>query len=159
MIAATQTPLKNYPLCAPIGAGMVLRREAAQVWLDAPDPGLTDRRGGELTSGGDNDIVLTLFGAGWDVAYFPDLSLTHLIPASRLDPEYLARLNRGIQKSWVQVLARHHICPWPPIPSWTLAARHFRAWFIHRAWTSDAARIRWQGICGKFEGLANLSSI
>ena len=156
IIAPAEMPPRAYPRCAPIGAGMVLRREAAQAWLDAPDPGLTDRRGNELTSGGDNDIVLTLFAAGWDIAYFPELSLTHLIPCGRLSPTYLARLNRGIQKSWVQVLSRHRVCPWARIPSWTVAPRKLKAWFVQRAWSGIAARIRWQGVCGHFDGLATL---
>ncbi|MEJ1971704.1 MAG: glycosyltransferase [Lacunisphaera sp.] len=152
--AAAESPLRGYPRCAPIGAGMVLRREAADVWLAAPDRGLTDRRGSELTSGGDNDIVLTLFAAGWGVGYFPELQLTHLIPAGRLDAGYLARLNRGIQKSWVQVLARHGICPWPPIATWTVPLRQFKAWFTCRAWRGAVGQIRWQGACGHFEGRA-----
>jgi len=154
IIAPAENPPLTYPLCAPIGAGMVLRREAAQVWLDTPDRGLTDRRGGELTSGGDNDIVLTLAFAGWGVAYFPELSLTHLIPQGRFNPIYLARLNRGIQKSWVQVLTRHHLCPWEHIPAWTVAPRRLKAWFAYRAWSGHAAHVRWQGACGRFEGLA-----
>ena len=75
-----------------------------QAWLDARTGGsgvLTDRRGNELTSGGDNDIVFCVMQAGWEVAYVPQLSLTHLIPAGRLEAGYLARLNRGIQKSCV----------------------------------------------------------
>jgi glycosyltransferase involved in cell wall biosynthesis len=154
IVASAETPPRAYPPCAPIGAGMVLRREAASAWLDAPESGLTDRRGGELTSGGDNDIVLALFAAGWDVAYFPELSLTHLIPAARLEADYLARLNHGIQKSWPQVLARHGLHPWPSVPTWTLPLRKLKAWFAHRAWSSPAARIRWQGVCGRFDGLA-----
>lgn len=154
IIARADTPLRAYPRGAPIGAGMVLRREAAVAWLDAPDSGLSDRRGRELTSGGDNDIVLKLFAAGWSVAYFPELVLTHLIPAGRLDSSYLARLNRGIQKSWVQVLARHGVCPWPSMPAWTLGLRKLKAWLNHRAWASPAGHIRWQGACGHFEGRA-----
>jgi glycosyltransferase involved in cell wall biosynthesis len=157
IVAPAEIPPRAYPRCAPIGAGMVLRREAAQAWLDAPANGLTDRRGGELTSGGDNDIVLSVFSAGWDVAYFPELALTHLIPAARLDPAYLARLNRGIQKSWPQVLARHGLRPWQPIPAWTVPLRKLKAWLAHRAWSSPAARIRWQGICGRFEGLSMIA--
>lgn len=152
ILAPAEMPPRQYPACAPIGAGMVLRRSAALAWLDAPDRGLTDRRGGELTSGGDNDIVLTIFGAGWSVAYFPQLLLTHLIPAQRLQPAYLARLNRGIQKSWVQVLTRHGVCPWPPVAAWTVPLRQARAWLVHRAWSGHAARIRWQGACGHFAG-------
>ena len=143
----------NYPECAPIGAGLALRREAAQCWLATSiDRALSDRRGGELTSAGDNDIVLTLLEHGWLVGYFPELSLTHLIPADRLDPAYLARLNRGIQKSWMQVLTKHGANPWPAVPAWTVPLRQGRAWFTHRAWSGPAAQIRWRGACGHFEG-------
>ena len=143
----------TYPACAPIGAGMALRRAAAEAWLRAPSiNGLSDRRGAELTSSGDNDIVLSLMRAGWEAGYFPELSLTHLIPAGRLDPLYLARLNRGIQKSWMQVLTQHEANNWPPIPGWSVPLRQLKAWFTYRAWTSPAARIRWQGACGHFAG-------
>ena len=67
-------------------------------------------------------------------------------------PGYLARLNRGIQKSWVQVLAQHDASPWPPLTASGAALRKFRAWFTHRAWSSPAAHIRWQGACGHFAG-------
>lgn len=143
----------TYPACAPIGAGMALRRVAAEAWLAAPATArLSDRRGGALSSSGDNDIVLALMRAGWEVGYFPELSLIHLIPAGRLDPLYLARLNRGIQKSWMQVLTQHDANDWPPVPGWTVPFRQLKAWFTYRAWTSPAARIRWQGACGHFEG-------
>lgn len=142
-----------YPAFAPIGAGMALRREAVQRWLtDSSAAPLSDRRGGELSSAGDNDIVLTLLRHGWEVAYFPELSLTHLIPAARIDPPYLARLNRGIQKSWMQVLTKHGANPWPPIARWTAPLRKARAWFAYRAWSSPTTHIRWQGACGHFEG-------
>ncbi len=149
------TSCNEYPLCAPIGAGMALRRAAAKAWLDAAGHReLTDRRGDELTSGGDNDIIFSLMRVGWEVAYFPDLTLTHLIPAGRLQPRYLARLNRGIAKSWVQVLRRHDACPWPNIPRWTVRWRQLKSWLAYRAWNSPAAHIRWQGACGHFEGRA-----
>jgi glycosyltransferase involved in cell wall biosynthesis len=143
----------EYPVAAaPIGAGMALRREAARQWMDADEGGISDRRGDALTSGGDNDIVLAVMRRGWEVAYFPELSLTHLIPASRLEPGYLARLNRGIQQSWMQVLSRHDANPWPAIEGWTVPLRQLKAWFTYRAWSGPAARIRWQGACGHFEG-------
>ena len=142
-----------YPRCAPVGAGMALRREAVQPWLTAPLASeLTDRRGTELSSGGDNDIVLTLMKHGWDVGYFPELSLTHLIPAGRIERDYLARLNRGIAKSWIQVLRKHDASPWQPIPRWTLPLRRLKAWITHRAWVGPTEYIRWQGACGHFEG-------
>ncbi len=145
----------DYPAFAPIGAGMAIRRPAWQAWLDAnpaPGPGLSDRRGNELSSGGDNDLVLCAMRAGWEVGYFPALSLTHLIPASRLEADYLARLNRGIQTSWMQVLTRHDANPWPPLSRPGAALRKARSWLVQRAWSSPAARIRWQGACGHFDG-------
>jgi glycosyltransferase involved in cell wall biosynthesis len=145
----------HYPDFAPIGAGMALRRPAWTAWLDARGStaaGLSDRRGGELTSSGDNDIVLCAMRAGWEAGYFPQLALTHLIPAGRLEAGYLARLNRGIQKSWMQVLALHEANPWPPLTAAGATLRKVKAWFTLHAWSSPAARIRWQGVCGHFEG-------
>lgn len=145
-----------YPRCAPIGAGMALRRAAIESWLgQSTSSSLTDRQGAELTSAGDNDIVLSVMQAGWEVGYFPELSLMHLIPASRLEPAYLGRLNRGIQKSWMQVLARHAASPWPKLSATGARLRQAKAWFVHRAWSSPAAHIRWQGACGHFEGRVN----
>ena len=143
----------EYPACAPIGAGMALRRSAAQSWLERNSHGaLTDRRGNELSSGGDNDMVFCILRAGWKVGYFPTLKLKHLIPANRLEAAYLARLNRGIHKSWMQVLTFHDANPWPPIPAWTVPLRQMKAWFTYRAWSNPAAFVRWQGACGHFEG-------
>jgi glycosyltransferase involved in cell wall biosynthesis len=157
LIAPAAAAHRQYPPYAPIGAGMVLRRKAAQAWLDAPPRDLTDRRGSELSSGGDNDIVLTLCAAGWDVAYFPELVLTHLIPPGRLDPGYLARLNEGIQRSWVRVLSLHGQRPWPPIARWTVPIRSARAWIREGAWRGPAQRIRWRGAHGRFLGRADIA--
>ena len=148
-----QTGHNEYPLFAPVGAGMALRRSAVQPWLaDSASGQLPDRRGRELTSGGDNDIILTVLRQGWKVAYFPELVLQHLIPAGRTERGYLARLNRGIASSWMQVLSRHDANPWPPIPGWSVPFRQGRAWFSYRAWAGPAEYIRWQGACGHFEG-------
>jgi len=147
----------GYPSCAPVGAGMAIRRSAWTTYTDSVNRDSTapsDRTGGELTSGGDNDIVLRVLRAGWEVGYFPQLSLNHLIPAGRLSREYLARLNHGIAKSWVQVLDRHGIRPWPPAPRWQVALRKWRAYLQYRAWRGPAEYVRWKGACGQFEGRA-----
>jgi len=76
----------EYPACAPIGAGMRSARGRPGV---AGRPGHRRAAGPprrELTSGGDNDIILTALAAGWAVAYFPTLSLTHLIPPTASSP-------------------------------------------------------------------------
>lgn len=152
-VSAAGPSVREYPTCAPIGAGMAVRRAAIADWLRAPAASyLSDRRGGALTSAGDNDIVLSVVHAGWQVAYFPELVLTHLIPESRLAPEYLARLNRGIQQTWMRVLTLHGVNPWQPIRRWTLPVRQAKAWWTYRAWSGPSAHIRWQGACGHFEG-------
>lgn len=142
-----------YPMGAPIGAGLALRTKLARQWsADRETMLLTDRTGESLTSGGDNDIVLHLLHAGHACAYFPELALTHLIPASRLDAAYLARLNYGIQCSWMQVLSLHGANPWPPLMPWGARLRQLRAWFTYRGWQHPAGHIRWAGACGHFAG-------
>jgi glycosyltransferase involved in cell wall biosynthesis len=112
---------------------------------------LTDRKGDSLASAGDNDLVFTILRDGWNVGYFPQLKVTHLIPSSRLTVDYLARANRGVQRSWVEVLRKHDACPWTLIGRSTLALRKSKAWFANRAW-SPGGKIRWNGCCGNFEG-------
>jgi glycosyltransferase involved in cell wall biosynthesis len=152
---------QSYPAFAPLGAGMGLRRAAAEAYVRevqrSDRPPLTDRRGRSLASGGDNDIVLTVLAAGWEVGYFPELRLVHLMPAGRLTRSYLARLHQGMARSWVQVLAQHGIRPWHRIPRWTLLPRKVKAFFHQRAWAGPAAFVRWRGACGTLEGRAELA--
>jgi len=150
----------GYPLFAPVGAGMVLRRAVVEDYAlqlaRGLRPTLSDRRGQQLTSGGDNALVLAALEAGWQVGYFPQLSLRHLIPAGRTTRDYLGRLNHGIARSWVQVLASHGICPWPAASPWLVWPRKLRAYWTYRAWRDAAAYVRWCGACGYFEGRALL---
>jgi glycosyltransferase involved in cell wall biosynthesis len=153
-------PGAPWPNFAPVGAGLAIRRADALAYADAlarePERRGLDRTGSQLTSGGDNDLVFTALHRGGDIGYFPDLRVTHLIPAARLEPSYLARLNRGIMRSWVRVLARHGQCPWRPIAPTTVALRVAKAWIRERPWRSPAALIRWSGARGQFEGLADI---
>lgn len=143
----------EYPVFAPIGAGMAIRRAAWEAWLHSPTRHLlSDRRGGELTSGGDNDIVLCAMRAGWEVGYFPTLILTHLIPPERTTADYLARLNRAIQHSWMRVLSNHDANPFSSLGLANAGLRKAKAWFTFRAWAGQREYIRWRGACGHFEG-------
>jgi glycosyltransferase involved in cell wall biosynthesis len=153
-------PDVHWPDFAPVGAGLVVRRAGAQAYANAldrdPARRALDRRGRSLGSGGDNDLVFALLHAGGDVGYFPELQLTHLIPSSRLEVEYLARLNEGIMRTWVVVLKLHGQCPWPAIASWTVPLRTARAWWRFQPWHSPAHRVRWRGAVGQFKGQADL---
>ncbi|HEY3756153.1 MAG TPA: glycosyltransferase [Opitutaceae bacterium] len=142
----------QYPAFGPAGAGMAARREAMEAWLKTGHPFLTGRQGKKLGSGEDNDIVLCAMKAGWAVGYFPELTLVHLIPAGRLAPDYLARLNYGIQESWLRVLALHDASPWGPLTHRGAALRKARAWIVRKAWQRPVGYIRWRGACGHFDG-------
>lgn len=143
----------GYPEHSPIGAGMIVRRSAIESWLvESENSTLTDRKGSKLTSSGDNDIVLHILKSGWQVSYQPSLRLIHLIPASRIQVEYLSRLNRGIQESWMRVLSQHGINPWPQLSPLGARLRCLRSVWTNKPWKSAPARIRHAGACGHFTG-------
>jgi glycosyltransferase involved in cell wall biosynthesis len=151
---------RHYPFFAPIGAGLVLRRQAAEIYAERVVHDSTrlalGRTGQQLVSGEDNDIVMTILEAGWAVGYFPQLQLTHLITANRLTKAYLARLNYAASCSWIQVLDLHSLCTWKKIPKWSVLPRKIKAFLNCRAWAGPAAYVRWQGACGMLEGQASL---
>lgn len=150
-----------YPPEAPIGAGLVIRRQAIQIWADQlrndPRRQAFGRTGNSLSSGEDNDINLTLLSYGWELAYLPQLRLTHVIPPTRLIEAYQQRLARASFRDFVQVLDRHGIRPWSAIGAWSVPLRTIKAWFTFRAWRGPAERIRWRAAVGQFEGRALLS--
>jgi glycosyltransferase involved in cell wall biosynthesis len=154
--------LIGYPDFAFGGGGAVFRRAALASVLpsvaEGAEAGIRGRTGGELSSGEDNHILLSLLKQGWKIGYFPNLVVTHLIPPTRLTRDYLGRLNHGIARSWVQVLARHEICPWASAARWSLRARKLRAYLRYRAWAGPAEHVRWRGACGHFEGRVLIGS-
>lgn len=156
--AGTGSPLTatSYPAFAPCGAGMAIRRQLFATYTDQvsshPIRLALGRTGQQLTSGEDNDIILTLLSAGWQVGYFPQLQLTHLIAAHRLQPDYLARLNYAASRSWVQVLGIHGIQPWSKIAAWTVLLRQIKAALRYQPWRSSHAYVQWRGACGVFAG-------
>jgi glycosyltransferase involved in cell wall biosynthesis len=151
----------GYPPFVGGGCGAVFRREALEAFLskiNATDDVITGRRGSDLSSGEDNDIVLHILEAGWEAGYFPQLELNHLIAARRLTQDYLARLNEGIARSWVQVLHRHGLCPWTPTSRIFVPLQMLRAYVRYGAWKGPAQYVRWRGACGQFRGRADLKS-
>lgn len=150
----------SFPTVAPVGAGMCIRRPTALVWVREVEKsearrGL-DRRGDSLASGGDNDIVLTAIEHDWDVGYFPELSLIHIMPASRLTAKYHARLLEASNRTWVLTLGLHGISPWTPVAPWTLHVRQLRAAIRIKPWLGEVAFLRWKAACGQLLGRADL---
>lgn len=153
---------QHYPPCSPIGAGMITRTDGIRKWAQSVsgDPArlALGRTGNKLTSGEDNDMNLVLLRDGFTVGYFPELRLTHLIPAGRTTLEYQKKIARVAYRDFIRVLNIHGIQPWPAISSWTVPLRSLKAWFTHQAWKSEAHAIRWQGTIGQYEGRASLNS-
>jgi glycosyltransferase involved in cell wall biosynthesis len=147
---------KNYPTAAPIGAGMVIRKVALQSYINSITSGqniIADRTATSLMSGGDNEIVVEILKSGWQAGYFPELVLWHIIPEERMKVDYLSKLIRNTNKSWVQLLEKHNINPWDNISKRTLAFRKLKAYFSYKPWKNEVNLIKWHGACGMFEGM------
>ena len=99
----------------PWGAGMVVRRKVCEAYakmVDADPRKLgMDRAGRSLFSGGDTDMVLTCLDLSLGYGVFPELVLKHLIPPSRVEPDYLLKITRALKESdlWLKHLRGH---PW-----------------------------------------------
>lgn len=159
---STESGGRFYPVCAPIGAGMAVRRSAYEGYIRAAALDerrlALGRRGSDLASGEDNDIVLAILEQGWRVAYRPELLLNHLIPAGRLTQDYLERYARSANRTWVKVLDVHGICPWTPISSWTIPIRRARAYLLTQPWRSPERAICYMAQRGLFEGRAAIKA-
>jgi glycosyltransferase involved in cell wall biosynthesis len=91
--------LKGWTEAVPFGAGMCVRRVVAarHAELIARDPirqafGTT---AGGLMRGEDVDLAFTTVDVGLGMGVFESLVLTHLMPAGRVDPEYLLGLTES----------------------------------------------------------------
>jgi glycosyltransferase involved in cell wall biosynthesis len=157
-ISSCKGTISEYPGICPIGTGMALRKEVGLLYnehLLTGDTIITDRKGTILSSGGDNEINLIALKNGWEVAYLPSLIVNHTILAERLSAKYLCRLNKESSKSWILLLRKYNICPWPPIPKWSTPLRKIKAYFKYEAWKSSLNYIQWKGACGKYDGLSD----
>ena len=95
----------------PAGAGMTVRRDVALRYreqvLGDPMRQALDRTGTMLGGGGDSDMALCGFALGLGTGRFPELELTHLIPARRVTLEYLEGIHQGFGYSGTILAAIH----------------------------------------------------
>jgi len=84
----------------PCGAGLCVTRKVANAHVEMlkQDPRRKQLgcRGSDLLRGEDDDICFTAASLGVGVGMFKSLSLTHLIPSTRLNEAYLLRLSEGM---------------------------------------------------------------
>jgi glycosyltransferase involved in cell wall biosynthesis len=89
----------------PCGSGMCVRQEVAAYYAQLvrhdPQRIALDRRGTSVSSCGDTDLAFTACDLGLGTGQFVALKLTHLIPAKRLQEDYLLGLYEGIYYSHV----------------------------------------------------------
>jgi glycosyltransferase involved in cell wall biosynthesis len=129
---STRSEGRSYDVAqCPFGAGLCLRRKVADHYAalvrDDPRRRALDRSGTSLMSGGDTDMVFTAVDLGLAFALEPTLRLKHLMPPSRLDPDYLEKLLYGISLSTPFVLALHSQPPLPhPRPIWRRLLLRYR---------------------------------
>jgi GT2 family glycosyltransferase len=121
-----------------------------------PPTVITDRRGDSLASGGDNDICLTVLEAGWQVGYFPQLRLTHLIPKQRMTLDYQRRMARESMRSFILMLDQHGIRPWVAIPPWSVSLRVVKDWLRVQPWRDETRCLRWSMNRGRYEACGRL---
>jgi glycosyltransferase involved in cell wall biosynthesis len=75
------------------GAGVVVRKSVLQTLDNLSFKQLiTDRKGNELTSGGDAELCLILLYLGYDLYYDDRLQFIHFMPAKRLSWKYCVSL-------------------------------------------------------------------
>ena len=95
--------LLHQQVTTPYGAGMVVRKAVARAYTDLVrhDPRRLNlgRKGDSLISCEDTDLAFTACDIGLGTGMFTSLELTHLIPVTRLQEEYLLKLCEAISYS------------------------------------------------------------
>jgi glycosyltransferase involved in cell wall biosynthesis len=150
----------RYPQFAPIGTGMVILKQAFLMYVEevARDTRRLElgRKGQALTSGEDNDIILTIIKHGFEIAYVPTLQIRHIIPRKRYSQEYLSKMAFESNRSWVKVLNMHGINAWKHISPMTLPLRKLKAYLKIKPWKSNNKLIEWQAACGILKGQSEI---
>lgn len=105
----------------PCGAGLCILKDIALKYADQVNRDknriLLDRRGTNLYSSGDTDLVFTTIDLGYEVGYNPKMRLIHYMPKTRLCLSYIARLRRSGSISAYVVRYIHGIWPATKKPS------------------------------------------
>jgi glycosyltransferase involved in cell wall biosynthesis len=91
---------KKWSEATPFGAGMCVRREVAELYLErVRNDGIRfslGRKGASLGAGEDTDMAWTSFSLNKGTGCFARLRLTHLISKDRLTESYVERLYTGL---------------------------------------------------------------
>lgn len=116
-IACTHVSLADFTnkaaprIHGPFGAGMTLRVAPLRQYLSDGWTRSVGRTKSSLSSGEDGEIARAVLRQGYEYKYNGDTGLLHLIPLSRLQPEYIKRLTDGLDRGSYQYIssARHYV--------------------------------------------------
>ncbi len=87
----------------PVGSGMIIRRNIFEIYCSDFHKGKLSsigRKGEELSSAEDSQIVWTSILQNFSVGSHPSLKLIHIIPQRRTTIKYLCSLNYNVSKSY-----------------------------------------------------------
>ncbi|HEY9700015.1 MAG TPA: hormogonium polysaccharide biosynthesis glycosyltransferase HpsE [Trichocoleus sp.] len=79
----------------PPSAGLVVRKQAWMLSVPAVTT-LGGRVEGNMLTGEDLEVLAHIQRSGWEIWYNPEMKITHIIPAWRLEAAYLIPFFRGI---------------------------------------------------------------
>lgn len=82
--------------CWLFGAGVTLRTALVREVYNNQRCYLMGRKGGELLSGDDSELVMSMFLRGYKIAPTDEVSFIHVLKANRLTEEYYERLLVGL---------------------------------------------------------------
>jgi glycosyltransferase involved in cell wall biosynthesis len=101
-IETTDIPYSAY---FPVGAGFAVRRELALAYIrDCEETmRIEGRHGTTLSSGEDLDLGLFVLRTGHRLAVIGNLQVTHVIPVTRLNSDYVTRLMVGTVRSTMEL--------------------------------------------------------
>ena len=92
----------NWFPCYPPGTGQIIRRSVFdfyQEFFRNQGSTISDRKGNDLSSAGDSQIIWTCLNLNHAVGHHPNIRINHLIPAKRANLDYLKRLSYALELS------------------------------------------------------------
>lgn len=96
--AITYSNQRSWQPCYPFGTGLCLKKAFLENYISLVKQNkftLTDRKGGQMSSGGDTQMVLFCISKGVAAGVAPELKLKHIVPSKRTTFDYLKRLAYG----------------------------------------------------------------
>ncbi|MGL6097558.1 MAG: glycosyltransferase [Fimbriiglobus sp.] len=131
----------------PFGGGMCVRRPIAETYArqvrSDPIRNALDRRGTSLVSAGDFDLSRVACKMGYGYGVFRSLHLTHLIPAGRVQEEYLLRLLYGLAYSNTMLDLIYGHTPPDPNGTW---GRAMKGWILRTFLTKSRVGARFRRV-------------